>query len=796
MVERSLQVSPTNISKAQAAFKGFGLSQDKFATQLGMTRKTVSNFLNGKPIDRTLFVQICDKLKLDWQSVAVIGEVIEPAIHPDQIDALVSQMRMAIAPMIRQRCGTMRVLDMEQAIELTGEDGIYTNVNILERLTGRRRLEIAELLQACDAENFERAGLTPITEERVPGLEAVKRYDRLLALGKPGAGKSTFLKWLAMQSIEGLEFGDRVPFFITLKEFAETKEEPDLLTHLHQQINKCLSASGQVHGELWAQMQTTELVASPLSTILSKGKGLLLLDGLDEVREEDTNRVLRQIREFSEQFHRNQYVMTCRIAAKDYTFEQFREVEVTDFEPEQIATFVQKWFRPTDATKAEKFLEKLEENKPIQELASSPLLLTLLCLIFGEASDFPSNRSELYKEGLDVLLKKWDGKRSIERQQVYKNLSIQRKEDLLSFIALTTFEQKDYFFKQKAVEAQIADFLRDLHKQIPDPEVLRLDSEAVLKSIEAHHGLLIERAKGIYSFSHLTFHEYFTAREIVAHADYEQLIEHITEPYWREVFLLTVGMMRKADVLVQLMKKKIDGLINRDPRTREFLTWVVKKPLEPPFNPVETPYKHAAVRAFYFALANNLTHDFAYDLDLDLARDHDRTFAYKLTNHTFRNRTFAHALVHDLHDIAFTRNCDFTHTRDLARDLVRDLDFAHTHDLAYAHNPAPNPDLESKLQALKAQLPDLVEENYEDVQQWWQGNGQQWREELRVLMIEHRNIGHDWQFNDEQKQLLRQYYDANKLLVDCLNSDCSVSPDVRQEIEATLLLPMAETNNG
>jgi predicted NACHT family NTPase len=56
-------------------------------------------------------------------------------------------------------------------------------------------------------------------------------------------------------------------------------------------------------------------------------------------------------------------------------------------------------------------------------------------------------------------------------------------------------------------------------------------------------------------------------------------------------------------------------------------------------------------------------------------------------------------------------------------------------------------------------------------------------------MIEHRNIGHNWQFSKEQRELLRQYYDANKLLVDCLNSSCNVTPAVRSQIEETLLLP-------
>jgi hypothetical protein len=59
-------------------------------------------------------------------------------------------------------------------------------------------------------------------------------------------------------------------------------------------------------------------------------------------------------------------------------------------------------------------------------------------------------------------------------------------------------------------------------------------------------------------------------------------------------------------------------------------------------------------------------------------------------------------------------------------------------------------------------------------------------------MFKYRKIRHDWQFSNEQKELLQKYYDANKLLVDCLNSDCHVSRKVRQEIEDSLLLPMSE----
>ncbi len=60
------------------------------------------------------------------------------------------------------------------------------------------------------------------------------------------------------------------------------------------------------------------------------------------------------------------------------------------------------------------------------------------------------------------------------------------------------------------------------------------------------------------------------------------------------------------------------------------------------------------------------------------------------------------------------------------------------------------------------------------------------------MIINYRNIGHDWQFSDQQKERLGQYYYANQLLVECLNSDCYVSREVRSHIEDTLLLPIAQ----
>ena len=382
-----------------------------------------------------------------------------------------------------------------------GLNDIYTKVNILERITGRRRKPISELLLECKSEDFDRFGLSSITEERVPGLDAVKKYAKLIILGKPGGGKTTFLKHLALQCIKGNILDKLVPIFITLKDFAESANEASLLEYINQQFVE--------YGVTDAQ----------IAILILSNRVLFLLDGLDEVQEKDTLRVLKEIRELSDQFNDNHFVITCRIAAKEYTLENFTEVEVTDFDEEQIQTFVTKWFEAKDSNLYQQFIQQLKEKEPIKELASNPLLLTLLCLEFEDAGDFPSDRPELYRRATNTLLRKWDAKRGIHRDIVYHQLSVQRKENLLSHIALTTFEKGDYFFKQRQVEQYIADYIQNLTEEKADEQTLQLDSEAVLKSIEAQHGLLVERARGVYSFSHLTFQEYFTARSIVNSAN-------------------------------------------------------------------------------------------------------------------------------------------------------------------------------------------------------------------------------------------------------------------------------------
>jgi predicted NACHT family NTPase len=751
-MDRGLQASAHGLEVLKQALKLKGWTQEYLSGMAGCTRQTVSKFLAGQRIEKRIFQEICSELDLKWVELVEV-ETDELIDLPPNINQLVETVRTNIYDSIQIQCGSMRVLDMTHPIDL---NTIYTNINILEKITGRQRLGLQELLQSFSVENFERFSLSGIQESHIPALELINKYAKLMILGKPGAGKTTFLKHVALQCIEGKFKPHLIPLFITLKDFAETDTHPSLLEYIIQLFESYnIAPYTRINKGLLNSLLDKN--TTPIEFLLRHGRFSILLDGLDEVREEDSKRTITQIKDFSNLFANNIFVITCRIAAQEYTFEKFTEVEISDFEDRQIATFTKQWFQQkNDSIKAENFIDKLNQEPAIRELASSPILLTLLCLVFGESGSFPLNRSELYKEGLDVLLKKWDAKRNIERDRVYQQLSLKRKEDLLSQIALDTFEQGKYFFKQKEAEGYIAQYIRNLPDTNMEENALQLDSEAVLKSIESQHGLFVERARGIYSFSHLTFHEYFAARRIAANTNsgisIQKFAAHITDKRWREVLLLTVGMLENADLLVEAMKHHIDGILSQDEILQKFLVWLDQKSCS-----IKSNNKLSAIRSYYLNLI--LAVDRIPELALDLNLEIDLEIDLSLT-HALRS------------DLART----YTDSLNLSYDLTRTIDPIKLH---------------KSIRHIQDQLLAIFSGNIDDFDMWWQINNRIWTEQLREIAIEHRNIGHDWQFSEAQKKLLQQYYDANKLLIDCLNSDCYVSREVRESIESTLLLPIA-----
>ena len=254
-----------------------------------------------------------------------------------------------------------------------------------------------------------------------------------------------------------------------------------------------------------------------------------------------------------------------------------------------------------------------------------------------------------------------------------------------------------------------------------------------------------------------SLHEYFVARGIVAsckHQELElafkQLVSHITEQLWHEVFLFAVEMLDNADRLLELMKQRIDSLLEGDEQLQEYLSWVNQKSLSVPISE-----KREMIRAFY----------------LDLARALDPVESMPK------------------HNLTQALAPNFNQTRVLAVMF----DFLRSSAVEFhLSSEVKLPTIDELKQHLEKQFL-ISEAEREKFSAWWKVQGQSWTEQLVSIAISYYG-DRQWQFSDRQKELIDRYYTANLFLVDGMNSSCYITYAVRQEIEETLFLPASELN--
>ena len=82
---RSLSVRLDYITPIKSSLLRNGFpSQKILAEELGLSQSTISNFLNGKPVDYINFLEICQRLAYDWREVAFLDN--EPETNPTLIN--------------------------------------------------------------------------------------------------------------------------------------------------------------------------------------------------------------------------------------------------------------------------------------------------------------------------------------------------------------------------------------------------------------------------------------------------------------------------------------------------------------------------------------------------------------------------------------------------------------------------------------------------------------------------------------------------------------------------------------
>jgi DNA-binding Xre family transcriptional regulator len=811
-MERSRKLALTNWTLANDALcLRFAGTKSELAKAAKMSRTTVTAFFKGEPIREAEFRRICTGLRLNWQEISSIE---------DEKDDPLEQIRQHCRNKILQNYSKIRLLSGQEI----GVDQLYVDVWLLDRQPRTFQRSASKMLETFDLRN-DRLGLGNRIRHD-PGFDVANSQPRLLILGKPGSGKTTFLKHLAVDWCNGKFQSNLLAVFIEFRQIQD--REWEFMAEIDQQlgINKQLGIDEwselvgiekeldeiELQGlkEVKGDEQKTSLenklkhvldrgtedqkikvkslrnkiekIKAPLLSFMEKGRLLVLMDGFDEVPTvELRQKVQIQIGKIATDYPKNRYVMTCRTQIIEHIPLNFAAVEVSDFNNYQIKTFVVNWFlangdsKSAAASEWDRFETAISKNAAVKELTVTPVLLGLMCLVVQDDGEIPPQASQLYRRGVELLLHKWNHARARGipdcelGTEAYRRLDVQQKEELLIKIAARKFEDPKNFvlFEQNELLNEILH-----HLELPS----KTEARFVLKAIEAQHGLLIERADELWSFSHLTFQEYFTTKWILSLTP-EKLSQKITTRQWQKVVEQLVKAQGQSDLLLRLVKQSIDSSLANDERIQELLkteaihlshgiasnrlVYLLRILENENFSPVATRHVNDLVRIrardrqIQHPCDRNLHLNFALDLDLFRTLHLLRTLKIKYKH------DLVEAIIIDL-DLAISRSLELNlNLTDTLRQFKERV-------LA-----------ESELQKMVPNKPNKIAfSELVDI--------------FRSLIIENRSIAYDWGLTENEKKLLQQYYESNDFLIKLLTVDNATSPEVRQEIEDNLLLPIAE----
>ncbi len=437
---------------------------------------------------------------------------------------------------ISSKIGYFSILGMETPIHI---DDIYVEVKILKKISKNQLLNLNELTEQeySSLNEIYDKGFTS-SKESIDATEIIKKHKRITFFGKPGAGKTTLLKKVTLEYLENKISPFKIPIFLEIKSFVAQENYPKINEYLLSYFDEL----------------EVEITDNEIKQLLDKGVFVFLFDGLDEVEEEHQAKIVNYIdRYFVGRNKQCQVVLSSRILSRKYTSRHFREFEISDFSDEQIKNFLQSWFTK-DSSIAYELKRAIDKNKRLFELATSPLLLTLICIVYeNRDKKLPETRAELYKEGIDVLVEKWDEDKHVKRYSKANRVPEIHQKAALQKLAFYFFSKDKIFFYRDEYQKQLLTISKNV-----------TDNISSFEDIDFQNGIIVERANNIFSFSHLTFQEYLTAKELLEQSAIEKdrvygiVASHIFNSRWREVIILFSELIGDSDGLLDCIFVQIN----------------------------------------------------------------------------------------------------------------------------------------------------------------------------------------------------------------------------------------------
>lgn len=406
--------------------------------------------------------------------------------------------------------------------------------------------------------------------------EEVYTHKRMLLLGDPGSGKSTFLRHLALSfALNGLgqsislpgweEMPKLLPMLIALRRL-DMELARDQAAGADSSVDQVIIRlfAGEIQGDVTSSI---ELVRQALQ----RNVLLMLFDGLDEVPLEPIHgrsvgrmATLRAVQRFLQTRSENRAIISCRTRAYDEALQKsirWETVYVGRFTLGQIRHFARAWYAELvhanqldriQVTQLGQMLVDVIVTSPrLRALAENPLLLTMMALILYHDNSLPRDRPLLYERLLDLLLGQWDKVK--EGQSLAEAIGrpewgSERLRPLIDQLSYQTHagaasqDGRGRIDRRDLYDGLITYFQ---NADLRDPWSA---AGRCLTYFEQRSGLIVPDENDTYVFAHLTLQEHCAGRHMLLSQEARELVQrHRNDDRWREPIMLGLGAIQRIN---------------------------------------------------------------------------------------------------------------------------------------------------------------------------------------------------------------------------------------------------------
>ena len=521
-------------NRLRALVKTQGLTNTNLAAQAGITRQALQTMLKENRV-----VEVRDRTVKGLVQALRLGD--ESLLSPDPLAAYKKAIADENAHLNFAGLGL-------SGTDPKSMDDVYVPVKVIPLC--ERSHDDGCLTSADEMED------APIEESQLKVEECLLLQRRVLIQGEPGSGKTTALRHAARTCATApvgnkIPVRFRLPLMVRLADFAKARDSESEMGLVRFVVTRTLRDASP---DFSVQVERT------IEDELKRGACLVLLDGLDEVGPDAG--LFLELSRFVNKFGQNHFGVTSRtigLEAEPWQKLGFSRFQIAPWRPEDIREFTRRWYaaRPLVGKKQKKDLEQRAEDltslimnhRPLRAIASNPLMLTILSALHYANASLPRRRVDLYAKIIEVMLETWEAnKRRARPGDPLLGIVLESREFgwLLGHLALQMQRKGRILRPRWWISDCVQSFLRE--QMALDGNVVKEQSERVIRYLCARTGLLTERGDGMFGFGHRTFQEYFAARGLLLEAEggadiVSLLRQFLFLPQWEEVIVYVTASL-------------------------------------------------------------------------------------------------------------------------------------------------------------------------------------------------------------------------------------------------------------